>query len=471
MNAKRSLKSKMSVTIALVVFITVALISISANVLIRQQFKNYIASQQIEETKELINNLGQQYDLEMRQWNTGFINSIGMYALYEGYIIKVYGTDGITVWDAELHDMSLCTQVMKDITDQMKSRYPKIKGKFTSQEYDLIKNNEHVGQVSISYYGPYFLTDNDFQFLRALNVVLIGTGIFSLLITVIIGWVFANGISRPITKTVMITKAIADGNYNIQLENDANIKELNELVKAVNHLTDFLKKQEDLRKRMFADVAHELRTPLGIVSTHLEAMIEGIWEPTKDRLQSCHEEINRITKLVKELEHLAKVEQDILWLKPEPLQLADLVQNVCDNFEAMIRTKNINLQMITLNEGQGDLPVIMADRDRITQVVVNLLSNAVKYTPQNGEIIIKMEASKKLVLLTIEDNGIGIGAADLPFIFERFYRVDRSRNRKTGGAGIGLAIVKSIVHAHNGTIRVESQLGRGTIFQIQLPGE
>lgn len=460
---KRSLKSQMSLTIALVVFITVGLISISANVLINRQFKSYIVKQQQQETNELIANLSRQYDQDSRIWNLPLIKSIGMYALYEGYIIKVSQPDGSVIWDAEAHDMSLCTQVMRDISEQMQRNYPGMEGQFTSQNYDLVQGDQKVGVVSLNYYGPYFLNDNDFQFLKSLNIVLLGTGIFALMMAVAMGWMFAKRISMPITKTVMITKEIAAGNYGITLAKTTKTKELNELVDAVNHLTCFLKKQEELRKRMFADVAHELRTPLGIVSTHLEAMTEGLWEPTKERIQSCHEEINRITKLVKELEELAKVERDQISLNLQPVQLEKLLQTVCDNFETIIKNKDIKLQI------HGSTPKVLADRDKITQVILNLLSNGIKYTPDHGEIDILLEELDQFSILKIRDNGVGISSEDLPFIFERFYRVDKSRNRKTGGAGIGLTIVKSIVTAHNGKVEAVSELGKGTCFTVYLP--
>lgn len=460
---KKSLKSQMALTIAAVVLITVVLISILSNIFINHKFKEYIIQHQAQKTKEIVSSLSQQYSKIENEWNTDSIHIIGMVALYDGYIIKVYENDGSSVWDAEYHDMTLCTQVMADISERMQEKYPYMNGEFTSNDYELTQNGEQLGSVTISYYGPYFLSENDFQFLSALNVILISIGSFSLIFALAIGWMMAKKISRPITKTIINAKEIADGNYKIRFEGEIEIKELDELVTSVNHLADSLNEQEELRKRLTEDVAHELRTPLAIVSTHLEAMIEGVWKPSEERLQSCHEEIKRITNLVKDLENLAKVESDDLLFNMTLVDLCEIAERTVRNFETDIYNKNLDVQI----EGQSFL--VLADRERISQVILNLLSNGIKYTPEGGVIKVEIEEKEKNVVIQVADNGIGISEAELPFIFERFYRADKSRNRKTGGAGIGLAIVKSIVNAHGGKVEVDSEIGKGSRFRIILP--
>lgn len=461
--AKRSLKSQLSLTIAMAVFVTVALISVLSNLFISEKFKDYIAQKQTQKTQEIVSSLSQQYNAKTGQWNTDFIHTIGMYALYDGYIIKVHENNGTAVWDAAFHDMTLCTQVMADISEWMQEKYPRINGEFTSRDYPLMQSGQEVGAVTISYYGPYFLSENDFQFLKALNTILISIGSVSLLFSLILGWIMARRISMPITQTANIAKEISAGNYDIRFREETRTRELEALVTSVNDLADSLKEQQNLRKILTADIAHELRTPLTTVSTHLEAMIEGIWEPTKVRLQSCHEEINRITKLVKDLESLAEVEQNNLISHKTLINLLEIVTTISNNLEMDIFNKKLDFTVL------GQVPCILADKDRISQAILNLLSNAIKYTPENGHINVVLIEKKNSVELMIEDDGIGISKADQPFIFERFYRAEKSRNRKTGGAGIGLAIVESIINAHNGQIRVESELNKGSKFIIDLP--
>lgn len=459
---KKSLKTQLALTIAAVVLVTVALISILSNIFINQQFKDYISQQQEKKTKEIVSNLSQQYSEPQNQWNTDFIHTIGMYALYDGYIIKVYEDDGSSVWDAQSHDMTLCNQVMMDISDRMQKKYPRMEGEFTSTDYELTQKQKVVGSVTISYYGPYFLSENDFQFLSALNGILIGTGSFSLIFALVIGWLLAKKLSRPIAETISSTREIADGNYNIRFDGDTKTRELDELVTSVNHLAGFLNKQEGLRKQLTADVAHELRTPLTTVSTHLEAMIEGVWEPDTERLKSCHEEIQRITNLVKDLERLAKVESGSLKLNKSLVDLRETAERIKGNFETDIYHKNLDVKI----EGSSRL---LADQERISQVITNLLSNAIKYTPDYGKIEVKLEEKEETVVLQVIDNGIGISEEEQPFVFERFYRADKSRNRKTGGAGIGLAIVKAIVNAHGGKVEVYSAIEKGSKFVVIIP--
>lgn len=460
---KYSLKTKLSLSIAVVVLLTVALISLMANFFIGNQFKDYITTQQEKTTRDIVNSISLQFDKEADTWDVDFIHTIGMYALYDGYIIKVYDLQDQTVWDAEACDMSLCTEVMDDITHRMMVEYPKLNGKFTSKNFPAIQNSKIVGTVNISYYGPYFLSEDDFRFLDSLNKILVGIGIFSLMFSVLAGFLLAKRLSTPIYKTVGVTKQILGGDYGVRIKEKSNTKEVDELIGSINHLAGTLEKQENLRRQLTADVAHELRTPLTTVQTHIEAIIEGVWEPTSERLQSCYDELTRISKIVVDLENLAKVESNNLKLNKTQISLLDLSSKMISNFEAELKNKNLELTVV------GDCPDIFADMDRMNQVLMNLISNAVKYTPDGGAIRIAISETEDSVILSIEDNGAGIPEDEIPYIFERFYRADKSRNRMTGGSGIGLAIVKSIVKAHDGTVIVESRLNKGSCFMIMLP--
>jgi signal transduction histidine kinase len=460
---KHSLRTKFSLTFALVLLLTIGLISLLSNFFIEKQFTNYLAIQQDRRTLEIADNLSQQYDSASKTWDADFVHTIGMYALNDGYLISVIDAEGQTIWDAQICDMNLCDQVTDEIKQRMAMLHPDSEGEFTEKSLSLIKNNELIGTVKISYYGPYFLNEDDFQFLKSLNTILIGIGLFSLLFSFILGTFLAKRLSSPILKTARVAKEISDGDYAVRIKESSKTKELDELIIAINHLADSLGKQEALRKQLTADVAHELRTPLTSVGTHLEAMIEGIWEPTTERLQSCHDEILRIGKIIQDLERLAKVESENLKLEKTKINIANVIDQVLNNLEAEIKKKN--LHVVT----KGKSSNIEADLNRITQVLINLITNAIKYTPEGGMIEVHLSESDTDLEVRVNDNGIGISEEDLPFIFERFYRADKSRNRMTGGTGIGLAIVKSIVSAHDGTVKVESRLNEGSCFTIILP--
>lgn len=457
-----SLRTMIAVRFALIVLAVVFLISIASNILIGRQFEKYVEEQQRKTAEELAQNISYQYDGASGEWNIDYIHGLGMYALNEGYIIKLYDDNGETVWDAEHHDMTLCARMMDTISIRMQGTRSDLQGEFVSHQFDLERDGNVIGFLDISYYSPYYLTENDFQFIEALNRILIAVGIVSLLGAVIMGLILANNITKPIVKTVKITKQISDGDYDIRFQDTVRTKELSGLVCAVNQMAKSLEEQETLQKRLTSDVAHELRTPIANVSSYLEAIIEGVWEPTPERLQNCYDELERIAKLVSDLERLRQVEHENLILHKSDVDLLELSKTVIRSFEKQITQKNLCCTI----SGYAKASV---DPDRMQQVITNLVSNAVKYSNENGSIRILLEEKEDTVMLRVEDEGIGIAQKDLPLIFERFYRTDKSRDRKTGGAGIGLTIAKTIVQAHGGKILVESEAGRGSSFTVVLP--
>ena len=459
----QSIKSKLSISISIIVVFTVLLISILSNLVIKNEFTKYKEKQEIIKIEEIVDTIEDQYDVTENKWNEESIYNIGMLALHKGYIIKIYDKNESILWDAETANMQLCKDVINEMCKLMEDNFQVSNGEVKSEKYKLSKFGKNIGTMEIKYYGPFFLSQNDSEFIKALNYIFIVIGIISLIIAIFIGHLLSKNISKPISKMIGLTKNIANGNYKHRFDKDTKLKELSDLQNSINLMADSIEKQENLRKQLTADMAHELRTPLTSVSTHLEAMITGLWEPSKERLESCYEELNRITTLVKDLERLANVENGCYKLQKSPFDMFELVKRVSDNFEYKIKEKKIQFELI------GEEVVIEADQDRIFQVVTNILSNAIKYTSEEDKIIIKLYKESKYAVCEITDTGIGIPKEEVVHIFERFYRADKSRNRKTGGAGIGLAIVKSIVEAHNGKIEVKSVLGEGSTFKVYLP--
>jgi signal transduction histidine kinase len=454
-----TLRAQLSLAIMLLVLFAVALISFLANHYIGRQFEAYVREQERLQAADIALTLSHQYTED--GWEEGFIHGVGMAALSDGYIIKVYDAEGRSIWDAENHDMTLCMQVMDEISARMQEQRPEVAGTFTSGDYVLTGGGKQVGSVTISYYGPYFLRENDFRFLTALNTVLISSGLLSLILALVTGWILARRLAFPIKRTAEIAQQIAEGNYNIRFGGQTKTKELSELTQAIDHLAGALAEQESLRQRLTSDVAHELRTPLTVAQSHLEAMSEGVWEPTRERLQSCYEELSRLGTLVADLEKLAHVESADFTLSKTSVALADIAYTVSSNLATEMLKKELTFTI----EG---VATVAADKDRISQVVFNLLTNAIKYTPPGGQIAVTLEETAESAILTVADTGIGILEAELSLVFERFYRTDKSRDRLTGGAGIGLTIVKAIVTAHGGTVTCESRAGAGACFTVTI---
>ena len=228
-------------------------------------------------------------------------------------------------------------------------------------------------------------------------------------------------------------------------------------------MAESLDNQEMLRRRLTSDVAHELRTPVANVSSNIEAIIEGVLEPTNERLSSCYNELERITGIITELEKLRQIEGENMILHIGHVDIYELAKEVKLIFENEMSKKNIRCDII------GEHIDVCVDKDKMSQVLNNLISNAVKYTDNYGNIQITVIQENENVVITVEDNGCGIDDNDIQYIFERFYRTDKSRNRSTGGAGIGLTITRAIVQLHGGTIHVESKKGVGSLFKVTIP--
>lgn len=459
----KSLRKQLSLSILWTLLITIGLIGLLSNWFMNREFEKYITRLGQERRENIVEELSRQYDGGKRSWKLDYVHAVGMNALYDGYVVKLYDAEGNIVWDAENHDMSLCGQIMSEISTRMEERGTK--GGFVDHTYGINQNGKRVGAVSIKYYGPFFMNEADFNFINVMNMVLLIIGILSSICSVVVGCLFARRISGSVTKTAYIAKQISKGHYDIRLEPTAKIRELDDLADAINHLSDALENQERLRKQMTADVAHELRTPLTALGSHLEAMIEGLWDATPERLKSCHEEVMRLGTLVKDLGQLAKIEGEGMGLNKSRMDLLEVVRTVSDTLTGEISKKNLSLSI------EGEPVFAEADKNRFTQVLANLLSNAIRYTPEGGAIQIQVSETACSGIVKVKDTGIGIPKKEQTLIFERFYRTEKSRNRKTGGAGIGLAIVKSIVAAHGGTVTLQSAEEEGSCFTVSIPKE
>jgi signal transduction histidine kinase len=291
----------------------------------------------------------------------------------------------------------------------------------------------------------------------------VAVGLLSLILALVFGYIIAKTISTPISRVINTAEMISKGRYDDRSSEISNIREIAQLTCTVNNLAESLEKQEKLRKRLTADVAHELRTPLATLQSHIEAMIDGIWEVDTKRLNSLQEEITRLGRMVGDLEKLTKFESENMTLDKSEFDIFELIKSILINFEGDYSNKDIE---VSLNGGAVS---VFADRDKISQVIINLVSNAIKYTNRGGNIHFTIDDNEGNAVVSISDTGIGISQEDQQHIFERFYRADTSRSRHTGGSGIGLTIAKTIIEAHKGTISVESYIGKGTRFTIRLP--
>ena len=459
---RKTLRSKLSLSYIFITMICVVLISILSHFFLEDQFRNYVIQQHERENKIIVTAISQQYN-DSENFNIDVIKSIGIGAIENGLFITVKDAEDNIIWNAETYNNIKCEEVKNRLINTMETLFPKWEGEYTKDDYPIIKNSLIVATINIGHYGPFYYDENDIMYSKTLNKILISVGITSLCCALILGLIMAEGLSRPILKVINMAEMISKGNYSQKIEKKSNIEEIDKLTTSINSLGNSLYEQEKLRERLTRDVSHELRTPLSTLQSHMEAMIDGVWEPTTDRLTSCHEEILRLKRLVGDLEKLAQYESENLILNKTKFNMGEVVRNIALNFEKEFLNKEV-----TLNFEDKDI-ITYLDKDKISQVIVNLISNSLKYTPKGGKVEVKIFEDNKCFRLSVKDTGIGISEVHLPYVFERFYRADESRNKLTGGAGIGLTISKSIVEAHKGNIKVNSKIDQGTEFIVKIP--
>lgn len=278
------------------------------------------------------------------------------------------------------------------------------------------------------------------------------------------GWWLARRLMRPVEQLAAASRAIAQGQLGARVAEPPDT-ELRDLARTFNQMADTLERVEQLRRALVEDVAHELRTPLTSLRGYTEAMADAVVQPTPEMLRAVHEEIERLTRLVEGLDQLARGEAGLRARAREEVDLGAVVRRTLELVSPELAGRRIDVHI----EDGGDLPRLHADPDGIGQVVVNLLHNAARYTDEGGTIGVSLRTEEgRWVRCTVENTGAQIPAAELPLIWERLHRVDRSRARASGGAGIGLAIVRQIVNAHGGQVGASSAEGRTRVW-FRLP--
>jgi signal transduction histidine kinase len=337
-------------------------------------------------------------------------------------------------------------------------------GAYTENKYPLVSNSKNIGTITIGYFGTSYLSSASVAFISTLNHSFILSAVAALIFGLIISVVISRQLSRPLVKITDTANKMRTGNLEVRANIHTNTKEIDELSTSINYLAETLKSQEMLRKRLTSDMAHELRTPLTTLKTHVEAFMDGIWEPTNERFETFYEEIERLTKMVDNLRNLAKLEQTNLNLNKSKVDLSDELEKIVDTFKPLFMKETYKLTSSIPPEVTA-----IIDKDKFKQIMNNLLSNSYKHLKPDGKVEVILKKQKQIIIIKIIDNGIGIPEKDLPYIFERFYRSDLSRNKNTGGSGIGLTITKAFVEAHGGKIYVESVVNEGTTFTVELP--
>jgi histidine kinase len=298
--------------------------------------------------------------------------------------------------------------------------------------------------------------------LRTLALTMVAATVLAMLVS----WYVARRIGAPIRRVATVSRQIADGDYHARVPS-ASADEIGELAASFNSMAQALEETEQRRTRLIGDVAHELRTPLSTIRGYLEGGLrDGVVQPSDELWEQLDHAAARIQRLVLDLEELSRVESGSISLNVQSLAPVDLVTAALAECDVRFAAKSVDLRTSLLH----DLPPLLADCDRVLQVLTNLLSNALPYTPSGGRVTLSAALDARTVRFSVTDSGIGIDPSHLARVFDRFYRVDPSRSRARGGSGIGLTIARALVEAHGGRIWAESAgAGQGSTFSFTLP--
>jgi len=298
------------------------------------------------------------------------------------------------------------------------------------------------------------------------QLVLVGSIVVIGILIIVLGILLSRSLTAPLNQLAVAANRFAARDWDQRVP-VRGAREIVEVSTAFNQMADELQQQETLRRNLMADIAHELRTPLAVMQGNLHAMLDDMYPLDRAEIATLYDETRLLSRLVDDLRELALADAGKLPLKLQTVNLTEILNTAAANFVAPADAQNVRFETM----GLKTLPTVRADPDRVAQALRNLLANALQHTPANGTITLGAAVQDKFVGIFVRDTGTGVPVQDIPHIFDRFYRTDKSRARATGGTGLGLAIAKAWVEAMGGKIGVESKEGEGSTFWFTLPTE
>jgi two-component system sensor histidine kinase BaeS len=326
----------------------------------------------------------------------------------------------------------------------------------------VMAGDRQIGRITVSRDDGRLFTEEEVQLRSQLIGATVLAGVASAAIALGVALYLALTLSRPLRRIRAGAEAMGAGDLDVRVPESGDA-EISAVAEALNRLAETLQQEEGLRKESVADLAHELRTPVMGLLGRIEAAQDGVLADDAANLAAMHDEALRLTHLLDDISALADAQRPGLLLELEPVDLAEVARAQVDAFSAAFADKGITFT------GALQRAAVDGEPRRLEQIVVNLLSNALRYTDAGGRVDVTVRTQDALVLLEVRDTGIGISTEDLPNVFTRFWRGEKSRSRATGGAGIGLSIVRELARAHEGDVTVESVPGEGSTFRVTLP--
>lgn len=429
----------------------VALVSaLTLRQLMIRDFHQYAEGQLEDRVYWVIADLEGSYERE-RAWNKESVSRDAVLALMMGFEMKLLDSRHLPVIDSDESLKSLSPLIRKRVEAISRLGAGREPGRLAT--YPLFLNGEEIGSMEVRF----LRTEREPIFVRRSDSFLLFSVVALGALSLILSVVFARRLTSPLKRLATAAEGVIEGDLRNRVEVTGK-DEVARLSAAFNRLTKFLEAQEGLRKKLISNVAHEIRTPLTAMRGELAGMMDGLIPTGREQLESLYEETWRLEGFLDGIEDLSRAQAGAVFLHKGLEDLGPLLEDLMKRFNGLFLDKGVSLEI----RPAGGI-VVSADRERLKQILVNLISNALKATDSGGRVLVRAEERGTAVCIEVEDNGRGIGRDALPFIFERFYR------SSDGGTGIGLAIVKELVDAHEWRIEVKSEEGKGTVFAILIP--
>ncbi len=453
------MRKKLFLSTLIIALITISLSMLAVNLVFQQQFSEYLTKTNEATFEQLPSRLSALY-LSKGTWDPDSLDELS-HSLPVGTIITLTDPNGKLI-------ATLNNSMEGMMHGQGGMGMGMSSSSITSWKTKTITVSGPLGMLATALVRypstAQILNPQDVLFQSSVFRSLLFAGGVALLFGMILSYFTSHRLIAPLKRLIQAADRIGQGHLDERVTIHAN-DEVGQLAKAFNAMVENLNRQENLRKHLTADIAHELRTPLTSIKSYIEAFQDGVLPADQENLSSIHEEIDRLVDLSSDLKDLNVAEIGALKLNLEPVDLKHLLGKIIHSLHPLIQEKEITLNLTTPEE-----PVTTSGDERLlTRLFYNLVHNAYRYSDVGGQIAIRLTPTQDSTDISIKNTGIGIPQDDLPFIFERFYRTDKSRTRETGGTGIGLALVHQITALHQGTITVQSRVGQETEFIVKLP--
>lgn len=450
---KLGLRTKVASVYALLIVVTLSVTYFGIDYTVKDTFGDYLERRIKQDRESIISGLSEAYS-EDKGWDYAELSRLSAAAANIGMSITLHDARGNPV----LSNSGMGRMGMGRMMGAGRIPY------LTTESLPVLKAGSRIGTVDVSYQNI-FLTEADTEFLDRINRFLIVSGLTIAAVAMILGVAFADSISKPILRVLALAQSLGKGDFSARIGQKDSTKEISQLYHGMNELAGEMGKQDAMRRRMAEDAAHELKTPLTIAKARLEAMSDGVLPIGQEGLAASISELDRLSDMLMMLEKVSRIESGLDSIVRKECSIAFTIGSAVEAMTPLFSAKGVDLILVD----SGSEARMMLDCDKIRRAVENLLSNSLKYTDAGGSVIVTVSAGATSAEISVEDSGSGIDPNDLPHIFDRLYRADESRNRASGGMGIGLSLVRSIIEAHGGTVRAESEMGKGSKFIISLP--